>query len=77
MKLNFTRNIGTIDRLLRLGFSFLMIYFGFFSNYLVSDRIAGLLLGCMGMVSLFVALIGYCPLYKLVDFSTHSPKTPS
>lgn len=70
MKFKFARNLGSTDRILRIGFSFLMIYFGFFSSYFITDRVAGLILGSMGIGSLLIAFIGYCPLYGLVGFST-------
>jgi hypothetical protein len=72
--MKFERNLGAFDRILRSGISLAMIYFGFFSNYLITDHLAGLVLGAMGVGSLVVALIGYCPLYGLIGFSTYIPK---
>lgn len=68
--MKFERNIGTLDRVLRIGISAGMIYFGFFSSALVTDRLAGLALGIFGTANMVVALVGYCPLYKLIGFST-------
>jgi hypothetical protein len=51
-----------------------MVYFGFFSHYLITDHVASLILGGMGIASLSVAVIGYCPLYTLTGFSTYTPK---
>jgi hypothetical protein len=75
MKFKVVRNLGNTDRILRIGFSLLMIYFGFFSSYLITDRVAGLILGGMGVGSLLVAIVGFCPLYGLVGFSTYACKT--
>jgi hypothetical protein len=75
VKFKFVRNLGSTDRILRIGFSLLMIYFGFFGSYFITDRVAGLILGVMGIGSLLIAIIGYCPLYGLAGFSTHTRKT--
>lgn len=72
--MKFQRNLGIIDRILRAGISLLMVHFGFFSNYLITDHVAGLILGVMGVGSLIIAVIGYCPLYGLIGFSTYTPK---
>lgn len=63
-------NLGILDRVLRCGISAGMIYFGFFSISLVTDHLAGLVLGIFGVANLVVALVGYCPLYRLIGFST-------
>ena len=72
--MKFERNLGVIDRVLRAGISLAMVYFGFFGNYLITDHIAGLILGVMGVGSLIIAIIGYCPLYGLIGFSTYTPR---
>lgn len=72
--MKFERNLGVIDRILRAGISLVMIYFGFFSTYLITDHVAGLILGAMGIGSLIVAVFGYCPLYQLIGFSTCTSK---
>lgn len=68
-------NLGTLDRVLRSGISAGMIYFGFFSAYLVTDHVAGLALGTFGVANLLVAFVGYCPLYGLIGFSTVARRT--
>jgi hypothetical protein len=75
VKFNIARNLGNTDRILRAGFSLLMIYFGFFSNYFIADHLAGLILGGLGVGNLLIAIIGYCPMYGLVGFSTYTCKT--
>jgi len=71
-KLN--RNLGMIDRILRGGIGIAMMYFGFFSQYLITDHIARLILGGMGVGMLLIAIVGYCPLYALIGFSTCTHK---
>jgi len=72
--MKFERNLGVTDRILRAGISLVMIYFGFFSMYLITDHVAGLILGATGVGSLIIAVIGYCPLYGLIGFSTYTAK---
>ena len=68
MRIN--RNIGTLDRILRTGISLAMIYYGFIDTAWLADTLATTLLGAIGVASLLVALIGYCPLYKLIGVNT-------
>lgn len=65
------RNIGTLDRVLRLGISGAMVYFGFFSTY-ISDHLSGMALGIFGAANVVVALVGFCPLYRLIGINTHT-----
>jgi hypothetical protein len=64
------RNLGTVDRVLRGGISLLMLYFGFFSDYFVTDIVTRVLLGGMGIALMTVAIVAYCPGYALIGFST-------
>ena len=75
MKFRFERNLGKFDRVLRAGVSFLMIYYGFFSEYLISDAMARLALGVIGVIHLIVVVIAFCPLYAVVGFNTAVQKT--
>jgi hypothetical protein len=75
MRLKFKCNLGRVDRILRGGIGLAAVYFGFYSNYLITDRIAALVFGCMGIMSLGVAILGYCPGYALIGFSTDKQTT--
>lgn len=75
MQLKFKFNLGKIDRILRGGIGLGAMYFGFYSNYLITDKVAALVFGCMGSMSLIVAIVGYCPLYGLIGFSTLKQET--
>ena len=70
MQLKFKCNLGTIDRILRGGIGLGAMYFGFYSHYLITDKVAALVFGCIGSMSLIVAVVGYCPGYALIGFST-------
>jgi hypothetical protein len=72
MTFKFVRNLGMTDRILRGGIGVAMIYFGLFSKYLITDHVAGLILGGMGIGMLLMAAIGYCPMYAMIGFSTHT-----
>jgi hypothetical protein len=66
-----------IDRVLRSGVGVAMIYVGFINQGLVADNVARLVLGGMGVFMLGVVLIGFCPMYTVIGFSTASPKAGS
>lgn len=68
--MNIHRNIGTLDRILRIGISLAMIYFGFVDTTWLNDTLAAAVLGILGIASLAVALIGHCPLYRLIGLNT-------
>jgi hypothetical protein len=65
-----TKNLGLLDRVLRLGASSAIIYIGFFDNPLIEDPVVGTALGLFGAANMIVALVGNCPLYTLINFST-------
>jgi len=64
------KNVGLLDRILRIGIGSLFIYFGLVDHTLIKDSLAGVLLGGMGGMFILIALIAYCPLYSLIDFTT-------
>jgi Inner membrane protein YgaP-like, transmembrane domain len=75
MQIKFERNLGKVDRVLRAGVSFLMIYYGFFSHYLLSDEVARMALGVVGILHLIVVITAFCPLYAVVGFNTAAQKS--
>lgn len=75
MQLKFKSNLGMIDRILRGGIGIGVMYVGFFTNSLITDKVAALVFGCMGFMSLIVAIVGYCPGYALIGFSTLKQET--
>jgi hypothetical protein len=75
MKPIFKRNLGMIDRVLRGGIGLAAMYFGFYSRYLITDDVAALVFGSMGVMCLTVAIVGYCPGYALIGFSTLKHET--
>jgi len=75
MKIKFKRNVNSLDRALRVGIGVPFMYFGFFNKSLIHDQLAGALLGGMGIMLVAIAIIAWCPMYYLIDFSTISEKT--
>ena len=73
--MTFRKNVGLLDRILRLGIGSLFVYFGLIDHSLIKDPLAGVLLGAMGGMFILIALIAYCPLYGLIEFSTVREKT--
>lgn len=71
-----TRNVGGVDRVLRAGIGSGMVYMGFFSEILASDTISSIFVGVLGAIFVFTAIVGNCPLYNFIGFSTASCKTP-
>lgn len=73
----FKRNIGLIDRLLRSGIGLAMMYVGFLGQHLVADYVTRMVIGGMGVFMIAIAIVGVCPMYALIGFSTYSPKPAS
>lgn len=71
----FKRNLGLIDRILRSGVGLAMMYVGFLGQHLVADDVTRMIIGGMGMFMIAIAIIGICPMYALIGFSTYTPKT--
>jgi len=55
------KNIGSIDKILRLIVGAALLAYGF---------ISGSLLGLIGIVPIFTSLINICPLYSILGIST-------
>ena len=64
-----TKNVGGIDRILRLVVGIALLAWGFAPAATGGDINW---LGAIGIVPLFTALINWCPLYPLLGISTCS-----
>ena len=60
------RNIGTIDRVLRVLGGIALVVVGF----AVLEGTAGIVVGVIGLIPLGTGLIGWCPLYSLFNLRT-------
>jgi Na+/pantothenate symporter len=68
------RNLGPLDRTLRFGLSAIFVYFGYFNHSVITDLVAGALLGTAGVILFVVAAVAWCPFYQLIDFNTLQEK---
>lgn len=68
------KNVGFIDKIFRIIISLALIGFGYIQLTQVGDMFSGYGFIVFGVVFLFIALVGYCPLYSLVGINTHSDK---
>ena len=64
------KNVGLADRILRLGASLMMMYFGFINDTVIADNLSAILLGVFGFLIFLSAVFSICPLYNLIGFST-------
>jgi len=69
MKIN--KNLCMLDRALRITGSAMLIYVGFFNTDIISNIVVNTLLGSFGVFNIFVALVGFCPVYHLAHISTY------
>ena len=65
MKLS--KNVGAIDRLLRSAIALVILYS---IACLIQDSIACTLLGLLFGINLFAIVLGNCPLYSLIGYSS-------
>ncbi len=59
-----SRNVGGIDRILRI-----LVGLGLLSIVFVGPQTPW---GWIGVIPLFTALVGFCPVYRLIGLSTCS-----
>ena len=73
------RNIGTVERVIRLLISVPLFYAGFFSNPIVSGGLSQKIVAVASFVPFLTAILCFCPLYTLIGFSTYGygKKTPA
>ncbi len=70
MTMKFSKNIGTLDQVLRLGISGMMIYFGFIDTQLIADTFSAHVVGILGVLNGIVAVARFCPLYAVAGITT-------
>ncbi len=65
-------NIGLLDQIIRIVISLSMIYLGFLDDRVISDPLSAMILGALGVINLFIALIRFCPLYAMTGIDTRA-----
>lgn len=68
------RNVGRLDQILRVGISLVLIYIGFIDKEFITDPLSSSIIGIVGVLSLVVALLRFCPLYVVTGISTCNRK---
>jgi hypothetical protein len=68
------KNMGGIDRSLRVIIGALFIYLGVFDTTIISNQVVQYIITALGIVNIATAAIAYCPMYLLAHIST-APKT--
>lgn len=58
------QNVGSIDRILRIVIGIALLVWGFVLSNPMNYW------GAIGAIPLFTALLGWCPAYTLINFST-------
>jgi len=68
--MKFEQNIGKLDRILRIGISSALIYISLIDTAFIADPLSSGILAFIGLANLFVALVGFCPLYTVTNINT-------
>lgn len=63
----FSRNVGNVDRAIRLGIAVLLLYLGL---GVYAGSTLGIILAIVALIPLATALVGTCPLYTLLGVNT-------
>ena len=69
------KNMGQIDRLIRVMTGLAMMYLGFINQEVIGDLTINIIVGIFGIISIAFAYISFCPIYTLGNIST--AKKPS
>jgi hypothetical protein len=64
------KNVGGVDRVIRVIIAIALMYIGFFPNPIVSGGMFRIVIGIVGGFVLLAALFGVCPLYLMADINT-------
>jgi hypothetical protein len=64
------KNVGGVDRVIRVIVAIALMYIGFFPNPIVSGGMFRIVIGIVGGFVLLAALVGVCPLYVMADINT-------
>ena len=68
--MKFPLNVSKTDRGIRIGVALLCIYIGFLANGLIPNHTVAMLIGVFGLINLFAASLGRCPVYAVCGIST-------
>lgn len=69
------KNIGSLDRIIRLALGAVMLYVGFFDNPIVSGGAPQKMVAILAFIPIITAFVRFCPLYTLGGIDTCGDKT--
>lgn len=69
------RNMGSIDRAIRIVTGLAMMYFGFIDQSVIGNLTINIIVGIFGIVSIVFAYMAFCPIYSLGNISTTKSST--
>ena len=64
------KNMGSIDRAIRIMTGLAMLYLGFIETSIIDDATINIIVGIFGFISIAFAYISFCPIYTLGNIST-------
>ena len=64
------KNMGQIDRLIRVVTGLVMMYFGFINQAVIGNLTINIIVGIFGIISIVFAYLSFCPIYTLGNVST-------
>jgi len=64
------KNMGLIDRLIRIAVGILLIYLGAINADIIMNTVVRYCLVGFGVINVATSIIAICPMYKLIDIST-------
>ena len=68
--IKFKKNMGILDRSLRLLAGSTLLAVGPLTDLVSTDTFSNVILSCMAFVAISSALLSYCVLYQLTGFDT-------
>lgn len=72
MKFSLRRNVGTVDKLVRLPLVAVLLYLGFVDEQLISSTTLRYALIFLGFMNVFAVTTGHCPFYVVADVNTNT-----
>ena len=64
------RNMGLLDRAIRIVTGLIMMYLGFFDQAVIGNMTINIIVGIFGIISILFAYMAFCPIYTFGNIST-------
>lgn len=68
--MGFEKNVGGVDRLVRIAVGLALLYLGFFDATVLQPGMAKTLVGLFGFLPLLTGSLANCPLYSVIGVTT-------